>query len=200
MRGNLRGMAISGVLAVAGTLGLGLSAARACDHGPALRFGPATASASASEWGYGEVRTTVRFGGLPDYDHCPVCQPRLFVPPPCPPPPCGDEFAAAREYRRVDYREYRGRDLPVAYPVAPVPYPSPQATTIYEAPNTLATPALPTKQAPSLYGTPRYSDPGSVSPPPYATPQARGPYSPPAPSANDEQPPPLPSPYGAPQR
>ena len=173
MRLNLRRVAMTGVLAVAGTSGIGVSAARACDHGPAPGFGP------GPQWGYGGVATTtVRFGVLPDYDHCPVCQRRGFVPPPpCPPPPCGDEFYEAGGYRSVSYREYRQAEFPATYPAPPAPYAAPQATTTYEAPYYPAAPqALPRKQAPGVYGTPQYSDPASGPSASYAVPQSQSPY------------------------
>jgi len=194
MLGNLRRVVMAGALAAAGVSGLGVSAARACDHGPALGFGPPPG------WGYGgPVAPAMGFGGLPDYDHCPVCQQRFFVPPPCPPPPCVDEYPGFGVARRLSYQESLRVDFPLPYPAPLARYVAPQVTAPYEAPEyTTSSPTLPTKQAPGVYGTPQYSDPAPVAPAPYAVPQARGPYSLQAPPANYDQAPPLPTPSGGP--
>ncbi len=195
MRANLRRVAMTGVLAVAGTSGIGVSAAKACDHGPADGFGP------GPRWSYGGVANTpVRFGSLPDYDDCPVCQRRSFIPPACPPPPYCDEFSAVGTYRRVIYREYRRTEFPVAYPAPPAPYATSRAFPSYDAPYSPAPLPFPSKQAPGVYGTSQYPDPTSGPSAPYDVPQPQAPYPSQAPAADYGQVPPLPSPSVTPQQ
>jgi len=187
-------------MAAAGTSGIFMSASRACDHGPAPGF--VRGQGFESQWGYGGVvAPTDRFGVLPDYDRCPVCQPRLVVPPPCPPPPCGEEYAAVGVYQRTTYREYRRTEFATGYPLPTAPYPSPQAAPAYAAPYPpFSPPGLSSKQAPGVYGSPQFPEPASVSPPPYAAPQARGLYGPQSPPAGYGQVPPHPTPYSGPQQ
>jgi len=195
MRSTFRGAVMAGVLAAAGTSAVGVSAARACDHGPPPGFGP------GPPWGYGGVApAAVRFGGLPDYDHCPVCRPRVFAPPPCPPPPCGDGYDEAGVYGRVIYREYRRADFPAAYPAPPAPYATPQATATYGAPYYPSAPlAPPAKQAPGVYGTPQYPDPAAGSPGSFGVPQAQASYPTQEPAADYGRVPPSPTPYAVPR-
>jgi hypothetical protein len=191
MRLTLRKMAMAGVLATASASGVGVTTARACDHAPARGFGP------VPQWGSGGVlSTTIGVGSLPDYDHCPVCQPRSFVPPPCPPPPCPDEFSAVVETRYVSYREYPRPDFPVSYPGPPALDSAPRAVNTYEAPYY---PATPPKQAPGVYGSSQYPVPSSGQSAYYGSPRAQAPYRSQAPPAGYDQAPPLPTPSGFPQ-
>ena len=195
MRFNLRGVAMTGVLALAGSSGIGVSAARACDHGPAPEYGP------GPRWGYGSPATaTVRFGGQPYDDDCSVCRRLCFVPPACPPPPCDDEGYMVGSWTRVVYRDYRRMPRPVRYPAPRQLFPTPQSVTSYEEPYDLATPTFPTKQTPAVYGTPQYPDPSSGPSSAYADPQAQPPYPSEGPPADDGQVPPIPSPVVPPQR
>lgn len=191
MRSTLRGLAMAGILAAAGMSGIGMSPAWACDHGPARGFG------TPPQWGYsGGAYPPIGMGGLPDYEHCPICQPRRFVPPPCPPPPCRDESYAVGGYRYVSYREYRRPDFPAVYPALPILEPAAPVVTSFE---TRYYPSPPTKQAPGVYASPQYPSPSSGPATPYGSPRAQAPYPSQVPPGGYDQAPPLPSPNGVPQ-
>lgn len=180
---------MAGVLAAAGTSGIGVSAARACDHGPALGYGP------GPRWGYGGVATTtVRFGVLPDYDDCSVCRRIRYVPPACPPPPCEEEFDTVGEYRRVSRRDYRRTALTVTYPAPPALYATPRRVPSYEESYYPETSVPPTKQPPAVYATPQYPDPTSGPSASYAVPRAPALDPSEAPPAGYDQVPPPPTP------
>ncbi len=191
MRLILRGVAMAGILAAAGSTGMGVSPVRACDHAPARGFDP------VPPWGSGGgAYPPLGLAGLPDYEHCPVCRPRSFVPPPCPPPPCRDEPYAVGGYRYVSYREYRQPVFPATYPAPPLFEPATPVVTSFETPYY---PSPPTKQAPGVYASPQYPVPSSGPATPYGPPRAQAPYPSQVPPGGYDQAPPLPSPDGVPQ-
>jgi len=202
MRSTLRTMAMASLLAVGSTSGLGVSTARACDHGPGGTYGHTASWGYRAEYGF---PAQAPYGGMLDDDRCRICYP---APPICEPPPCENGLFVVRESRRVAYRGLprrayvTGYSSPQALPAYPEAYGAPEETqTIYPSPQgampyrsryDAPSPDLPypTKQGPAVFGSPQapssYATPGG--PQSYASPQ--GPY--------DEAPPPLPTPSPVP--
>ncbi len=195
MRSTLRTIAMASLLAVGGSLGLGVSPALACDHGPGGSYGRTASWGYRAEFGY---PAPAPYGGMSDDDRCPICHP---APPICEPPPCESGLFVVRESRRVAYeglqrKAYLTRysSLPAlpAYPQsygAPEEtqtiYPSPQGAMPYRSRYSAPSPELPypTKQGPAVYGSPQgpTSYPTPEGPESYANPQVPDDAAPPPP-------------------
>ncbi len=202
MRSTLRTMAMASLVAVGSTSGLGVSTARACDHGPGDTYGRTVSSGYRAEFRF---PAPAPYAGVLDDDRCRLCYP---APPICEPPPCESGLFVVRESRRVTYaglprKAYvTGYSSPQASPAYPesygVPedtqtiYPSPQGAMPYRSRYHATNPDLPypTKQGPAVYGSPQApaSYPTPEGPESYAVPRA--PY--------DAAPPPLPTPSPVP--
>ena len=137
MRSILRTMAMAGLLAIGSSSGLGVSTARACDHGPGGSYGRTASWGYRAEFG---LPGPARYVDIPDSNRCPICHP---APPICEPPPCESGGFVVRQSRRVTYGDYgreayfTGDSSPQALPAYPerygamqedqATYPTPQA-------------------------------------------------------------------------
>jgi len=196
-------MAMASLVAFGSTSGLGLSTARACDHGAGGTYGRTSSWGYRAEFGYpAPAPAPLLYAGMPDHDRCRICYP---APPICEPPPCESGLYVVRASRRVTYAGLprtayvTGYSSPQALPAYPESYgaseetqtiyPSPQGMMPYRSRYSAPSPELPypTKQGPAVYGSPQgptsYLTP--EGPESYATPQESDDAAPP--------PPPIPS-------
>ncbi len=190
---------MAGLLAIGSSSGLGVSTARACDHGPGGAYGRTAA------WGYRAEFGLPGPGGyadLADSDACPICHP---APPVCEPPSYESAGYVIRQSRRVTYRDYgraayvTGDSSPRALPGYPErygavqgygeTYASPQAARPYRPQYDATVPVLPypSKQGPTVYATPQDLEG-------YTTPEEQESYAAPQDPTAAPPPPPIPSP------
>ena len=198
VRAPLRTMTLAGLLAIGSSTGLGVSTARACDHGPEGAYG------RTDSWGY---RAEYGLAGPGRYDladsgPCPICHP---APPVCETPAYESASYVVRQSRRVTYRDYgragyvTGYSSPRALPGYAQrygavqeygeTYPTPQSVMPYRPRYETTVPVLPypSKQGPTVYATPQDSEV-------YSTPEEQESYAGPVDPTAAPPPPPVPSP------
>ncbi len=197
---------MAGLLAIGSSSGLGMSTARACDHGPGGAYGRTAAWGYRAEFGFPGPAPYV---GPADSDPCPICHP---APPVCEPPSYESAGFVIHQSRRVTYRDYgraayvTGYSSPRALPDYSErygaiqeygeTYPTPQSALPYRPRYNSPGPVLPypSKQGPTVYATPQESEAYTApeGPESYATPQV--PYDAPPPPPVPSPAPPIPTP------